>query len=291
MSVTKKHHFLPEFYLRGFVTDLGKFFVYDYQKGRLKKGQHAPSSHFFEWHRNTVEFEGKSSDFPEQGYSVKDNRFSKLFQFIQSCSGIPALDTMQLLTLQEFVSDIFWRIPKNDTLFREQFATNPLFTKAFKIVRTRTGEEVHNERTEKIKRSDAFMTGFRVSASALTFMAHDSKDIDNWRIVYGPGDFHVCSDSPFILKDEQTKDIFTTEFIFPLTKNHLLIRTFNNLPAGLIPPEFGLLVDLALFKQGERYCAAARKVFLTTLSQIAPNFKIPVLKQRAFGCLDRIVQP
>jgi hypothetical protein len=119
--------------LKGFVNPSGQFAIFDYQKGHIKKGEYFPSTHFFQPHRNTIKFEGRRSDFPEQSYSVKDNRFSKLFQVIQSSQGLPHLDTMQMLTLQEFVTNIFWRIPQNDELFRQEFENNPLFTKSLKF--------------------------------------------------------------------------------------------------------------------------------------------------------------
>lgn len=283
---SSKHHYLPEFYLKGFIDSNGQFSVFDYKKGHVKKGKYAPSTHFFEKNRNTIEFEGKKSDFPEQSYSNKDNRYSKLFQAIQNSKGIPQLDTIQMLTLQEFVSNIFWRIPKNDHLFNAEFTSNPLFTKAFKFRDKTTGEEVNNEITEKIKSSEAFKKAFRVAASDLTFMAHNSDDLNNWRISYSGGDFHLCSDNPLILRDENVKDIFKTEFIFPLTKNHLLIRTFSDLTKRVLTPEFGVTTDITIFKQGKIYCSGARRDFLRTISLIAINYEIPTLKHDLFTFLD-----
>lgn len=284
---SKKHHYLPEFYLKGFVNNSGQFSVFDYQKGHIKKGEYSPSTHFFERDRNSIEFEGHKSDFPEQNYSEKDNWFSSLFKVIQASAGIPKLDTTQMLTLQDFVSNIFWRIPKNDKMFNAEFQSNPLFTQAFKFRNKATGEEVNNGITEKIKSSDAFRTAFRVTASDLTFMAHNSDDLNNWSISYGGGDFHLCSDNPLILRDENAKDIFKTEFIFPLTKSHLLIRTFSDLTQRILTPQFGVTTDITIFKQGEIYCAGARRDFLNTISSMAPNFEISILKGDLFSFLDR----
>lgn len=131
MNVTRKHHYLPVFFLKGFVNDEGAFSVFDCKKRQLKKGRYFPSSHFFEFGRNTTNFEGTVSDFTEKGYGTKDNRFAKLFHKIQQCPGIPELDEMEMFALQEFISNTFWRIPKNDALFKEQLQTNPLFKNGY----------------------------------------------------------------------------------------------------------------------------------------------------------------
>jgi hypothetical protein len=47
------------------------------------------------------------------------------------------------------------------------------------------------------------------------------------------------------------------------------------------------MTDLAVFKQGEIYCAAARKDFLTTISAMSSNFDLQTLKQTLFSYLDR----
>jgi hypothetical protein len=287
MSTSNKHHYLPEFYLKGFVNEAGQFSIFDYKKNSIKKGEYFPSTHFFEKGRNLLNLKGEKTDFIEQIYSIKDERYSKLLKLIQSSDSAPNLDSIQLLTLQDFVSNLFWRIPKNDTLYEEQFKENPLISKAYKIVDAETKEELHDQITEKIKTSKEFKKGLRVTASDFLHMAHNTDDLHNWRIGYSTSSLHLCSDNPLILKNEIAKDIFKTEFIFPLTKNHLLFRSFNNLKIKVLPAEYSLMIDLIIFKQGELFCASSRKDYLTTMSTIACNYDIARLKNKVFNYLDK----
>jgi len=193
-----------------------------------------------------------------------------------------------MLILQEFVSNLFWRIPKNDELFLQEFKSNPLFNKSFKFIGKNTGVEVNNDITEKIKNSKEFIQSLRPTVSSFSFMVNKKDDIQNWKLSYTPGYFNICSDNPFIIKDENAKDIFNTEFILPLTKNHLLIRTFSNIEETSLKPLFGFIVNLAIFKQGELYCASANRDLLNTYSSSSKKDDIIKLKNYIFGYLENL---
>ncbi len=68
MSISQKHHYLPEFYLKGFTNEAGQFSIYDYEQKRIKKNLFYPSTHFFD-NRNLVDVEGEITDVPEKLYS------------------------------------------------------------------------------------------------------------------------------------------------------------------------------------------------------------------------------
>lgn len=288
MSLSFKHHYLPEFYLKGFTNDKGTFSIFDYKKGQLKKGEYAPSTHFFEPHRNTVEFKGAKSDLPETFYSIQDNRFAKVLQVIQSSKGVPNLDNFQMFAIQEFVSNIFWRLPKNDKLYKEEFKNNPLFTRSFKIVNKATGEVVNNDYSKEVRTSQALEMALRANASTLSFMLNNSTDLINWRISYITKGFHLCSDNPLIIRDNNVKDIFDSEFLFPLTKNHLLIRTYKTITKQTLTPEFSFMTDLTVFLQGKKYCASACRDFLNTINLTSKTFSADLLRYNLFRKLDEI---
>jgi hypothetical protein len=287
VNQSKDHHYLPQFYLKGFANTDGQFYIYDCIRKRIKSGTYYPASHFYEPKRNTVSFKGTENDLVEQAYSVKDNRHSKLLKFIQSCEKPPDLTREQLTVLQEFVADLFWRIPRTDEYYKNEFSKNPLFTKTFRIQNVNTGQVIDDEISRKLLSSEAFIKSVRVMAYATSILASDkSFDFHNWRITYSPNGFNFCSDNPIIFKDDSAKDIFDTDFIIPLTKSHLLIRTLNTKPIESTPTEFSAMIHSLVLKQGQRYCACSRRDYLDSIGNISEKFSDHILKSRIFSYLE-----
>lgn len=81
--MSSRHHYLPQFYLKGFTDDDGKFYVFDIKNQRLKSKKLLPKQVFFERNRNTFVIGEEKTDFLEsQIYKLIDNTNSKAFQKI-----------------------------------------------------------------------------------------------------------------------------------------------------------------------------------------------------------------
>ena len=52
MSISKNHHYLPEFYLKGFVNETGRFSIFNCINNRLEYNSFYPSQYFYIKHRN-----------------------------------------------------------------------------------------------------------------------------------------------------------------------------------------------------------------------------------------------
>ncbi len=269
MSQSHKHHYLPEFYLKGFTNDNGRLSIYDCKKKHIKKGEYAPSTHFREEKRNTIKIEDDETDFLEEFYSLLDNRHSELLQYIQKSNKCPELSQEQMMMLQEFVLATFWRLPKNDEYYTNEFSKDPIFTKAFKIIKKDTGLEVENDETKKIKSSEAFIKGVRGLAQFTSILAATkSFDFNNWRITYHPTGLNICSDNPIIVRDDTVKNILETDFIIPLTKHHLLIRTLKTVPIKSTPNELKAIILMLISLQGTIYCAGPNREHLKAISSL-----------------------
>jgi len=71
---SKKHHYLPRHYLKGFTNSENRFFVYDKERENIFVS--SPDAAFFENNLNTVTFpNGDSSDFLEDMYTEIENQF------------------------------------------------------------------------------------------------------------------------------------------------------------------------------------------------------------------------
>jgi Protein of unknown function (DUF4238) len=295
MNPPRKHHYLPEFYIKGFTNDSGKLAIFDCKKKQIKKGEYAPATHFYIKNRNTIKTENDvEKDFLENFYAKFDNRHAPLLKFIKECNHCPVLSQEQWILLQEFVVVTFWRLPANDEYYWNEFSKDPIFTKTFKILKKDTGLEVDNERTRKIKSSEAFVKSIRAMAHATTILAAaNSSDFDNWRITYTPKGFNLCSDNPIIVKDTSIKNILETDFIIPLTKNHKLIRTLKTVPIKSAPPELTAKMDVLLLNQSISYCGSPRRDYIEAINSLTIKLnqhkerrQMEVLKNQIFDFLE-----
>ncbi len=281
--MSTRHHILPQFYLKGFTNNDGKFAVYDCEQKRIKKGYHVPKSHFYIENRNTVEIFGQSSDFPEKVYAKIDSETSKIFKKIQGYKGVPKLSVYEMAGLQFFLSDLFWRNPINDEQYANSLNT-PFLRQLFRAVDPLTGEEKARGLPKEVVDDKKLLQSFRPIAGALSFDASEKTDYHNWRIGYHPYGGFICSDNPFVMGKENAKDIFDTAFAFPLTKHHVLVRSFQAF--GSLPASIMAYVQIAIFKQGVQFCAGPNKEFLNLLLNDPTYYSIDFLKDHIFGFLE-----
>lgn len=59
MTLSKRHHYLPQFYIKGFVGNDGKVAVYNKEKDKIDKIRKSPKQLFYEYNRNTFEIDEK----------------------------------------------------------------------------------------------------------------------------------------------------------------------------------------------------------------------------------------
>lgn len=64
MQKSWRHHYLPQFYLKGFTNENGTFKIYDVTQGKfLKDGKEfSPASYFFEKNANTIQSDKVDSE-------------------------------------------------------------------------------------------------------------------------------------------------------------------------------------------------------------------------------------
>lgn len=280
--MSTRHHILPKFYLKGFTNEEGTFAVYNCEEKKIKKGFHSPKSHFYIENRNTVKINGISDDFPERVYSLIDSETSKIFQKIQETNGVPKLTTYEMAGLQFFLSDMFWRNPANDGLLERSFNT-PFIRQLFFSTDPDTGHKIASGIPKEIVDDKNLMQSFRPMLGALSFETSTTTDYQNWRIGYHPYGGFICSDNPFILENDKAKDVFDTAFVFPLTKNHILIRSFNVF--GPLPAPIMAYIQIALFQQGVKFCAGPKREFFNLLIDDPSYYSMDFLKDHIFGFL------
>ena len=154
MAKSKRHHYIPQFFLRGFTNEAGEYFIYDKIKDEIRKSK--PINTFFENKRNTGRLGNTEDDFLENLYARFDTRTAPFIEELRKMTSTNyTLHPETLARLKMFIPQLFWRIPKNDENLERIIDSIPFEATGFKIV-NHEGKPVSHDIQSKLKDVDYF---------------------------------------------------------------------------------------------------------------------------------------
>lgn len=264
-QISRNHHYIPEFILKGFTTHDGKLFVYDKKTGRFWKQSAYPKQIFFRNNQNTFTIGNEETDFVEQIYSKIDNDFSQIYANIVKMPGPITLTIEDMAHLISFVGVSFYRVPINDAMIKSYVMQNPPQKLGFKLINPKTNEDANHDFYKIFMQHPAFIESYRISKPIIELMQHRNNDvkIHNW-LVAAPATlngFGLIGDNPVILKNDYSGSFVDKEMIMPLSKHHIVYHNKGNKPDTL-PPEHKFTIDMFQFLQAERYVCGSNKSYM-----------------------------
>lgn len=271
MKPSKKHHYLPRHYLRGFTDSKGGFFVYDKHTRRIFPT--SPDAAFFENDLNTVELpDGNQSDFLEGLYTAIENQSWNSFNTIRNSTFNTSIEPLDKMNLFSFLLFLHWRLPSNIPMvdkLSSQFFREDNILNYFKLL-NKTGSAVPKEVVERITNSSAFKKSARMILPFAPFFKDNNwwNNLADWRFVYSgdENNWFIVGDNPIITRGENDHDPVNClkEFIFPVSGKILLISGHS--PAGLtLPPEFIVQYSTGIIERARRFVACQNRSFLEAL--------------------------
>lgn len=268
---SKKHHYLPRYYLKGFTDSKGSFFVYD--KCTDKIFPTSPSAAFFKNNLNTVTLpNGSPSDFIEGLYTEMENQSWASLDSIRDSTLNTPIKPLDRMNLFLFLLFLHWSLPSNighiEKLSEEFFhADNEL--DYFRLA-SKTGDAVSKDAIERITSSPAF----KKSSKTIVPFAPFFKDknwagkIENWRFIYSGDEknWFVVGDNPIITQGDTDHDPVNclNEFIFPVSGKILLVSVHRHISQEL-PPEFTIQYSAGIIERAQRFVACQNKNLLEAL--------------------------
>ena len=292
---SKKHHYLPRHYLKGFTNKDGGFFVYDKQQDRIFSS--SPDSTFFENDLNTAVMpKGQKSVFLEDQYTHIENTCWPSLDKIRASSSKTPIDFTDKEFLFMFLLFQYWRLPTNipaaDVMSKTAFTdTHPI---DYFEIKGKTGTTVPEYVIETIRDSDAFRKSFRLILPFAPFLK-DKKwgvKLQNWKFFYTHDDrpFYIVGDRPIISrKDPATPVDILEEFVFPVSGRILLVNT-HPAPVQTLPPDFIIQYNTAMIDQAHRFVVCPDEKILQALIEYykiyLKNGKTHLIKQELFDALD-----
>ena len=289
MQLSKRHHYLPKFFINGFANKYNKVAVYDIKKKRLWKNYVNAKQIFFEWNRNLFEINNEKTDFVEKLYQKIDNDFAKIYNEVIKQKE-PQLDIMQWFQLILFIGITYWRIPRTDKeikTFINDSAKEDLF---ISIINPETNQHAPSEIYKRILSEESFIQSYRMIKPLFDWMINDpAKEIENWKLYYnapGSKELHLLGDCPLILREDYVKNIFDNELIFPLSKGIKIYHTKGKILNKKLSPENSIKIDTLVLLQSTRYVCGPDRGYLNAIISFSEKYnthkKILKLKEEVF---------
>lgn len=283
MANSVKHHYIPQFFLKGFTNPSGEFFIYDKKQSRVKRKPFYPSTHFFQEHRNSITIDGETNDAPEQFYQLFEERDKHIVKFFQEQTGIPVLSAQQMYELQHFLSNLFFRLPALDSIYQRYIEESNIIGQFFKLKSKTTGDPAPADLVEKIRKDPAFQSLYRSAIGSFIMLSSNSlADHENWGFTYRPDGFNLMSDNPLIFHDLKTLDFFENSFVVPLTGHHKLVRIKNPMGKTHLSAKFSLLSEILVLHQAKEYVCCASKDFLEHIVLASKMFDHDTCRRELF---------
>ncbi|MCK8494610.1 DUF4238 domain-containing protein [Spirosoma sp. RP8] len=295
--ISKKHHYLPELYLNGFTGSDGKFAVFDLKEKRLLKRRLSPSQIFYELHRNTFEVNGVKDDFVEKMYQRLETQFGHVFKKIREQESHSILDVPDMFNIVLFIGSLYWRIPTTDTLFKEVLMRSTPDELNFKIVNTKTGEEVDRIFYDILKGRDGFAGAYKMIKPIIDYIKNfDPKRLNDWKVYFATlnnngerKELHLVGDNPVIFRQPGNDNIFDQELIVPLSSAKTLYHTRGK-DISIIDPSSRINVDRLIFLQSERYVCGPDSYYLESIAdqaykfiETSPDMAVDFLRHQVFN--------
>lgn len=202
-KLSRKHHYLPRYYLKGFSNSDGTFFVYDKETGNIFTS--IPGDSFFENHLNTINFsDGSKSDFLEHVHTELEGKSWESFDNIRTSNLKDPVQSLDKMHLYLFLHFLHWRLPSNyerlEKLSEQMFINGSKFD-YFNVV-DNNGNQASEDFLREFKRSAMWKKCSQLIIPFAPFFK-DSRwidDIEKWRFYYTEDNksWYIVGDNPII---------------------------------------------------------------------------------------------
>jgi len=119
------HHYIPKFFIDGFLNDKGLLWCYDKLNDKIKKNPQGSKGVFFEKNRNNIHINGAIHSFFEDAYKVSDDISPLAIKILRR----ETIDQQLFFELSHhfnvFLNNLYWRNPNVDLLINDILRSLP----------------------------------------------------------------------------------------------------------------------------------------------------------------------
>ena len=223
---SSKHHYLPQYYIDGFLAADGLLDIYDKQRDTIKKDRRGSGGVFFERDRNSADFGlSKPISLFEDAYGVIDNLLPAAIKLLRANSVTISNEIFieLMVNINVFMIDLFWRNINTDQLFDDMYDNG-------KMTITVSGSRVLSDsETGDIKQMPGFkqLTRLQIFITAMKdALNQDPNGVVNGNLVEFPLEQICIGDMPFLFPVMPKTHIGLLQLpvIVPISKSKLYLR-------------------------------------------------------------------
>jgi len=223
---SSKHHYLPRYYIDGFLASDGLMDIYDKERDTIKNARKGSGGVFFEMDRNSTDFGlRKPISLFEEAYGTIDNLLPAAIRLLRSDTiGISNEIFLELMAnINVFMIDLFWRNINTDQLFDDMYNHGQM-TITVSGTRVLSDSETDDMKQvpgfKQLARLQIFMTAMKEALN------QDPNGIINGNLVEFPSEQICIGDMPFVFPVMAKSHIAVLQLpaIVPISKSKLYFR-------------------------------------------------------------------
>jgi hypothetical protein len=257
-----KHHYLPRYYIDGFLAADGLLDIYDKQRDTIKRERKGSGGIFFELNRNSVDFGfSKPISLFEEAYGTIDNLLPAAIRLLRADSVTISNEIfIELMAhIDVFIIDLFWRNINTDRLFDEMYNKGKM---------TITGSEskiLSAEETDAVKQIPGFkqLARFQIFKTAIQeALSQDPNGISNGNLVSFHLDQICIGDMPFLFPftAKTHTALIRLPVIVPISKSKIYLRNVERTK----PYDFTdtCMFNALIIEQSSKFICSANPIIL-----------------------------
>lgn len=262
------HHYVPILHLKGFTNESGELQVYDKNIKSFISKVKTPRTIMYEVHRNTIKVKGVKTNEIEKMYGALENGFGKLFNMIRGdiCNASVESVTFKEL-IKEYLAFQFWRLPINDGWVDDYIANLDLKKYGNRVTINDDNFGDNEEFKILLKTNKSFRYYFRCFYLPLLTFDIKTNNISNFKVsIIKVSDEKnelnnvLCTDFPIIIHKMESFFKYESSFIFPLSKNKVLIGHDKYVES--MPPIFTTYLAMLSYGESLRYTTGENKDYI-----------------------------
>lgn len=278
---SRKHHYLPVHYLKGFCNPDDRIHVYSKKEKRFLLNQ-SPTSKFYGKDLNTVKVAPNNIVYYEELIMQNhDDLAAPLLRKLREM-GVNAYDPLNIeerVYLVWFVLNLFWRIPSSGNALRQILNTEGINSKYFKLkgenVTSRKEKSFFQNMLKFIKNNTELQKVFKLLYPHISLESEEVVRIaEKWKLLICQTDAFgfITGDNPFVISNPRfNSENILNEFIFPLNRRHALVITDSNLQ--FLEGHLMAHVNLSIFQKSENLVCAADEAILKKTVDVFEHFE------------------
>lgn len=281
-----RHHYIPKFYLNGFVSKNGSFKIYDVKKGQFVKNgkEFFPESYFFEKHSNTMFSPSSNDDFLENYLGDLDNDVAEIFNRINRSSSKNNfnINDNDIARLQYFLGVMYWRNPSNYEEIKHLIKSKTLNQLGLLILNKYNEINMDDEIEKRLKSDINFFKALKFWLPNYLFPTGFKCTTPLHIIPFLKGLPAVCSDNPIISYNPMSFQVYLDDFIFPINSTKVFIRGGK---LKTLSMKVKIAIDMIVYKQAKEYVSCTEEKYIEQLDALfEKDFKnINELRQYVFN--------